>query len=317
VDKRLLQRHPHLTLHTHLRDCHLYVFSYWVLLFLHSKPSIVSIRSELLPCLVANQYKEKYAEWRHYGKNSAQAAALRMSHAPRKAVESALAGGSQPAPSGAASGLGQPTLNRDFSAMDAGAQQGVGASLRNSGSMNSIPEGAGQLGRFGQRADPTESFRLFVYTCSPATFCARATTVSTYKSLNQELAQDKEYAYMPWPPLSADNAAPQVTKHHPPQAVAVNNFSVLGDAVHFAGEATTVKRTCVARNCRIGARVKLQGCVIMEGVTIEDGCNLTDCVVGAFATIGKGSTLKDCKVGPFFKVDAATEAKNEILCEDD
>jgi carbonic anhydrase/acetyltransferase-like protein (isoleucine patch superfamily) len=44
---------------------------------------------------------------------------------------------------------------------------------------------------------------------------------------------------------------------------------------------------------------------------------LTDCIVGANATIGKGSTLKDCKVGPQFRVEAATEAKNEILCEDD
>jgi NDP-sugar pyrophosphorylase family protein len=143
--------------------------------------------------------------------------------------------------------------------------------------MNSIPEGGaglgalGSAGRFGLRAEPQESFRLFVYTCPSSTFAARASSVSAYKQLNHDLSQDREYTYMPWPAISSDNAAPLVAKSHPPQSVAVNNFSVLGDGVTFAGEGTTVKRTCVARNCRIGARVKLQGCVIMEGVVIEDG----------------------------------------------
>lgn len=270
VPKRLLRRHPNFTLHTHLRDCRLYVFSQWVLFFLQSRPSIMSISSELLPCLVAGQYKAKYAEWRHYGKNAQQLAALRMSHASRKENSSVLYGSAASPPmkqgaggAGGADGMAQPLLDRSFSAM----QLTSSSSLTNMSEVASVsPAGA-----LPNAADTQESFRLFVYTCPSNTFAARGNTLANYKALNHELALDREYAYMPWPAVGADNQAAAVGRQHSPAAVAVNNYSVVGTGVTFAGEGTTIKRSCVARNCTIGSRVKMQGCVVLEGVTIEEG----------------------------------------------
>ena len=70
ISKRLLGRHPNFTLHTKLRDCHLYVFSQWVLLFLQEKPSILSIQSELIPCLVSGQCSTAQSQRGELARNS-------------------------------------------------------------------------------------------------------------------------------------------------------------------------------------------------------------------------------------------------------
>ena len=255
VSKRLLAKHPRFTLHTRIKDAHLYLFSQWVLYFLKSKPSIVSIQSELIPCLVSGQFKHQYAEWKHYGKNSAQSLALRMSHAPRSNASD---------DDDQLGGLSQPIMNRGLSVLDA---SGTSLStLPGSSSMTDIASSNPS----NRPENFQESFRLFVYLTSANTFSMRANTLASYKNLNHELCSDREYAYMPWPTIATDNYADKIQKQFS-SAVAIGRETVIGDGTTFEGDGSTVKRSCIGKGCTIGAKVKLHGCIIMDNVKIGEG----------------------------------------------
>lgn len=343
VSKRLLAAHPRFTLHTRIKDAHLYLFSRWVLDFIATKTSIVSIQSELIPCLVSGQFKKKYAAWRAYGKNSAQVVAMRMSHASRKeneVVAAAIANG--------ANINSQPTLVRADSMLSSTNTLSSLASQGSVADMSSLADGSSSSG--GDNFQ--ESFRLFVYHASANTFCARANTLSNYKNLNHELCSDHEYAYMPWPAIASDNYAERIQKQYA-SSVTIGRETVVGEGTTFTGDSVTIKRSCVGRACNIAARVKLHGCIIMDNVTIEEGsesrttswrwlmdcgavlcsisffprlllvaplpvlaslplphssssCSLTDCLISSGAVIGANSVLKDCKIGSKFTVPAGS-----------
>jgi translation initiation factor eIF-2B subunit gamma len=61
--KSLLLRHTNVTIHTKYRDCHVYLFSNWVLNVLRAKKIIASIQKELLPYLVKNQFCENFKQY--------------------------------------------------------------------------------------------------------------------------------------------------------------------------------------------------------------------------------------------------------------
>ncbi|GJQ08730.1 hypothetical protein GpartN1_g521.t1 [Galdieria partita] len=56
ISSHILKHNPRLILKRNLRDCHLYVFSHWVLELLRRNLAISSIKAELVPFLVRRQY---------------------------------------------------------------------------------------------------------------------------------------------------------------------------------------------------------------------------------------------------------------------
>jgi translation initiation factor eIF-2B subunit gamma len=81
----------------------------------------------------------------------------------------------------------------------------------------------------------------------------------------------------------------------------------------WAGDRTTVKKSCVGGNVSLGAGVKVNGTVILDDVVVNDGASLAGCVVGAGAVIGKGCTLKDCRVAFGVLVEDDTHAVGEDM----
>jgi translation initiation factor eIF-2B subunit gamma len=53
--KSLITKFPNITLHSKLRDAHLYIFKHWVLDLIVERKSISSIKEDLLPLLVKAQ----------------------------------------------------------------------------------------------------------------------------------------------------------------------------------------------------------------------------------------------------------------------
>jgi len=327
VRKSLLRAHPNVELHTRLKDAHVYLFSQWVVYLLEQKSGLSSIAGELIPALVAGQFKRRWKEWAGYSRNSSQQLARAMSHAPQANVPGNMeyadwdgVGGvtSTTAPTGAGgaapgtNGTEIPNLNRALSELPASSSMTdvAGAAASNTQSSSTL----------------VDNYRLYIFHARGATFCARANTLYAYKTLNHELAQEREYAYMPWPALALDNQADRLAAKLSSGTSAAGSggkimfgsHTIIGEGTSFNPDGNiTIKRSCIGKHCRIGAKTKLQGCVIMDHVNIEDGCTLTDCIVSAHCTIGAGSTLKDCKVGPAFHAAAGSEFKNEILCVED
>jgi translation initiation factor eIF-2B subunit gamma len=73
------------------------------------------------------------------------------------------------------------------------------------------------------------------------------------------------------------------------------------------------KSVVVGRNCTVGAKVRLNNCVIQDNVKIGDNVILQNTIVGASAVIGDNSNLNECQVAPGKVVPPGTKEKGESI----
>ncbi|CAK7891915.1 translation initiation factor eIF-2B subunit gamma [[Candida] anglica] len=115
----------------------------------------------------------------------------------------------------------------------------------------------------------------------------------------------------------AATTAAQSSGQQPPKdknSANVGADSLVGHATTL-DEKTTVKRTVVGTDCKIGKRVKLTGCVILNNVTIEDDVHLENCIVGNNVIIHSKARLTACNIESTLEVAKGTQAKGEsLLC---
>ncbi|XP_074650422.1 translation initiation factor eIF2B subunit epsilon-like [Tubulanus polymorphus] len=90
------------------------------------------------------------------------------------------------------------------------------------------------------------------------------------------------------------------------------------------GQNSTIRRSIIGRNCKIGEDVHLDGTFIWDNVTIEDNCHITqavlcnNAVVKRDVNIEKGCILSyDVIVGPCIKLPSRTMLMSEPASHDD
>ena len=85
VHKALLRRCQRLSMHSSLKDAHLYLFAHWILNVVEEKRMMASIQSDLVPYLVKSQHRPAMRSLREPRRGDDEALALAMSHsAPRR-----------------------------------------------------------------------------------------------------------------------------------------------------------------------------------------------------------------------------------------
>lgn len=92
----------------------------------------------------------------------------------------------------------------------------------------------------------------------------------------------------------------------------VGSDSLVGNDTTL-GQRTTVKRTVVGNNCTIGNKCRITGCVILDGVNIQDDVMLENCLIGKQANIGTKAKLTGVNVEGGYQVLTGFQAKNETL----
>lgn len=95
------------------------------------------------------------------------------------------------------------------------------------------------------------------------------------------------------------------------------------------GQKCSAKRTVVGAGCRVGNNVKVRtgatcchaycdapqliNSVVMDDVTIGDGCHIQNSVLCAGLEVNAGCSLKDCTVAPGYVVAEGLDLKDEVL----
>jgi len=79
------------------------------------------------------------------------------------------------------------------------------------------------------------------------------------------------------------------------------------------GENTTVKRSFIGRNCKIGAGCRVINSVVLDGVVIGDQCHVQSSIVAANCRINTSSEIKDSQIGPHCIVPEKSVLSEDVL----
>ena len=119
------------------------------------------------------------------------------------------------------------------------------------------------------------------------------------------------------PPPAAAHSYVHAHQIHPttqlPGQATIPTTTVLIDANVTLAPKITIRDSVVGANCAIASGARVLGCVLMEGVVVDERAQLSGCVLGRRCKIEAGAALRDCNVQDGYVVSAGFEAKGEVL----
>ncbi|XP_066993456.1 translation initiation factor eIF2B subunit gamma [Anabrus simplex] len=154
-----------------------------------------------------------------------------------------------------------------------------------------------------------DSIRCFGYVAPADKFGMRANTLPVYCHLNRKITEL-------WPLVTGNRELIAINPTSEIKSTQVDGDCMVGEQ-SFLSEKTSFKASSIGAHCTVESKVRVSGCIIMNGVKIREGCVLSNCVVCDEAEIGSGAELKDCLVGSNHCVPAGEKRSSEVLTDMD
>ncbi|XVE59872.1 hypothetical protein DITRI_Ditri05aG0082000 [Diplodiscus trichospermus] len=294
LHKRILRAVGQMEIRSDLMDAHMYAFKRAVLLeVLDHKDTFQSLKQDVLPYLVRTQLKSEallngisQAEENGNGKVSSQNNQLLVSRI--------LANASTPS----------------FHAL-----------------CSMDPDGS---------APSWKTHKCCAYIASSSNYCVRLNSIQAFMDINRDVTGEADH-------LLSDTSSDRNNIIGPSPKLGtkttVGPHCMLGEGSEM-GDKCQVKRSVIGRHCRIGSHVKVKmisqhlmisvncslrnskflskhmqvvNSVVMNHVTIGDGCMIQGSVICSNVQLQERVVLKDCQVGAGFVVTAGSEHKAESL----
>lgn len=274
LPKSLLKQHCDLTINTNLVDAHIYIFAHWVLELLEHKKHLTTIKGDLLPHLARSQFRPKTAF-------------------PEEVLECAIS---------------QQSLAMGMSASNTSTSTSASSSSATASSMGSSSSSAGSDGD-GTFAGE-EFLRCYAHVLRPNVgFCCRANTLANYGYMNRVLATlPRSDQSTPWPRIPVGY---KEVKDDSSKAKYKFKDCVVGDGCEI--HAQSLKACVIGKGSKIGAKSRLNQCIVMDNVTIGSNCTLQNTVICSNAVVQDKVSLNSCEVGYGAVVLAGGKYKKEQL----
>ncbi|RUS31655.1 nucleotide-diphospho-sugar transferase [Jimgerdemannia flammicorona] len=322
----LLWRFPRVTLHTKLRDAHLYIFKRWVIDLIAAKENLSSVRTDLIPLLVKCQFQRKLVEREEIARSESSIPVCLAQSCPPSSMSldpSVLA-------LSTTADLGEDEVA--LTPMDTFVAPVKALAYIFRGGFcergNTVPSYC-ELNRcvsfgVGCRAAASACVgRLFVPNPVPLTFISYVCTmclILLFFILHAQLTKQSALRVA----LTADVSG----------RAQVGADSMVGEFTRI-DERTSVKRSTIGAHCVIGKNVKISNSVVLDHVVIEDKCvrgsgdwverkkifmmfesivrfvKMDGCVVCNHAKIEEKAQLKDCEVGGGYVVGRESDCEQK------
>ncbi|KAI1280837.1 Translation initiation factor eIF-2B subunit gamma [Halotydeus destructor] len=275
-------RCANIVVHSNYMDTHVYVLKKWVVDFLRDQQQISSIKGELVPLLLAKQFRKM----RESRPNP-------LSAPPSMVVTPNSVNGD--IFSYATADPFQELFRSGMFSTDPGKR--VGLLLEDN----------------SERVYPNGVISCFVQVVSEGV-CVRANTIAAYLEANRLLARSPAAWGLgsPTDPSTPSSVGTGSMPRTPRTQIAAD--SLVGES-SVVGEKVSIKRTIVGPNCRIGDKVKLINSLIMDGSIIEEGATVTGSIVSTGAIVGHSAEIKDCIVADGQTVVALGKLTNETVID--
>ncbi|KAL6771923.1 hypothetical protein ACKKBG_A28310 [Auxenochlorella protothecoides x Auxenochlorella symbiontica] len=292
IPQRVVDRVPSLTLRTDLTDMHVYVFQTEALrAVLAARQDLHSLEEHVVPYMV---------------------------HQQLRGGGGTLGGGPGAAPGPAR----EPTMRAASSALSM-SSRAVSASLSSSALDvygDAAAAAASAAGFPAAAASPPRpapgqegiAWRCAAFLAPEGAYCCRANSLQAYAEVNRDVLAGAHAASLL---REAPNAKYENFVHSSVQMgskAAVGAGCMIGEDV-VLGDKSTVKRSVIGPNCRIGAGAKIINSVLMADVTVEDGAHVHGSILCNRAGVGAGASLRDCQVSPEFRVGEGADLRGEVL----
>ncbi|MEE6495248.1 hypothetical protein FKM82_001992 [Ascaphus truei] len=157
----------------------------------------------------------------------------------------------------------------------------------------------------GDMREPYHGSKLRCYVhVATNDLCCRVNSLGMYMEANRQV-----------PRLLGTICSDELRVH--PSALITDRLLVGADSMIGAGtqvgERTSIKHSVVGSNCCIRDKVKITNCVIMNGVTVHEGCTLHGSVICNQAVIESSADIKDCLLGANLHIHSKAKRGNEII----
>jgi len=132
----------------------------------------------------------------------------------------------------------------------------------------------------------------------------RASTIASYLHASREVLTRASAA-------SDDPKSPCLNL--PPDTQVRSKFNSILLPGFRTGEKVTLKSTSVGRNCKLGAKCRLNNVVVMDGAIIGDNVILQNSIVGSGCRIGDNCNFNDCQFAPGKEIPSGEKAKGDAF----
>ncbi|KAK1317339.1 hypothetical protein QJS10_CPA05g00716 [Acorus calamus] len=126
----------------------------------------------------------------------------------------------------------------------------------------------------GSTAEPGRIHKCCAYIASKDKYCARLNSIQAYCDINRD---------------------------------------VIGEASHLSGYSFSTQNNIILPSAQLGSKTTIVNSIVMNHVTIEDGCLVQGSIICSNVHLQERVVLKDCQVGAGFVVTSGSEYKAESL----
>ena len=164
----------------------------------------------------------------------------------------------------------------------------------------------------GTIEDDLTDHTLYALVVSDHGYLAKISDFETLMALNRDVLNRWAYPQVPAPAYKmGKNNVYKTSTTGLHRDCHLEEETVVG-ADSRIGSKSWVTRSSIGPGCRIGSNVTIGNCIMLENVTVEDGCKLEGCVLGAGVKIGP-----DCAVGRRSVLGPGVEISNGTVVPDD
>lgn len=313
IRQSLLRKHGNVKCMTKYRDCHIYLFPYWIKEFAKYNEDFESVSEDLVGTWAK-------AEWRK--------PAFRTKHAIQRVFPARTKADPDGAPT-------QTSIDDEIDLLSLSSTQ-----VTRQPSSPKIPASHKRTAQLASRvhANPEDSILsadsdrpnddtpdapipsippilAYILPSAPtAPLVRRIDTTPLLLSVSLLLAktpsiEESSASKTPTSPF-AHPAKVAPTATIAPRVTISRSDSLIGDNSSIATQCV-VKASVVGANVSLGTGCRITGSVIMDGATIGEKCVVTGTVVGKKVKIGKGATLVGCEVQDGNVLGEGVEGKGE------
>ena len=268
VPRRVLRAFPNISITNKILDAHFYIFSHWVLELLKARPELTSIKTELIPFLLAHQFDSE---------------PVLDPGQPLLEPDGGLDEEDMESPATAADGEdSQPDSDapppRKFRPIQCHALVYDGGYCSRADSLHTYKEMNLDVPRHQGQGVPWSKSDTFPDKTDEE-------KKLLFKKVGSECVVGEGFSFM----VSGD----KVGEKSSIKKSVVGKHCKVGSNVKLAN--------CIIHNhVTIEDGVTLTGCVVCDDAHIEKDCNLTNCQVGAKFTVEAETTMKDDNLVPPF-----------------